>query len=40
MLYNKKEFYSGVGLMVAFMVVLAILFSPVFPAQTIGTRTA
>ena len=31
MLHNKKEFYSGVGLMVAFLVVLVILFSPVFP---------
>lgn len=31
MLHNKKEFYSGVGLMVAFLVVLVIIFSPVFP---------
>ncbi len=30
MLANKKEFYSGVWLMVAFLVVLAIMFSPVF----------
>ena len=33
MLHNKKEFYSGVGLMVAFLVVLAIMFSPVFGGQ-------
>ena len=33
MLANKKEFYSGVGLMVAFLVVLAIMFSPVFGGQ-------
>ncbi len=30
MLANKKEFYSGVGLMAAFLVVLAVMFSPVF----------
>lgn len=30
MLHNKKEFYSGVGLMAAFLVVLAIMFMPVF----------
>jgi hypothetical protein len=30
MLANKKEFYGGVGLMVAFLVVLAVMFSPVF----------
>jgi len=33
MLANKKEFYSGVGLMAAFFVVLAIMFSPVFGGQ-------
>jgi hypothetical protein len=33
MLANKKEFFSGVGLMVAFLVVLAIMFSPVFGGQ-------
>jgi hypothetical protein len=30
MLHNKKEFFSGVGLMVAFLMVLAIMFSPLF----------
>ncbi len=30
MLANKKEFYSGVGLMAGFLLVLAIMFSPVF----------
>lgn len=30
MLANKKEFYGGVGLMVGFLVVLVIIFSPVF----------
>jgi len=33
MLANKKEFFGGVGLMVAFLVVLAIMFSPVFGGQ-------
>ena len=33
MLANKKEFFSGVGLMVAFLVVLVIMFSPVFGGQ-------
>lgn len=33
MLHNQKEFYSGVGLMVAFLVVLAIMFMPVFGGQ-------
>jgi hypothetical protein len=33
MLHNKKEFYSGVVLMVAFLVVLVIMFSPVFGGQ-------
>jgi len=33
MLANKKEFFSGVGLMAAFLVVLAIMFSPVFGGQ-------
>jgi hypothetical protein len=33
MLANKKEFFSGVGLMVAFLVVLTIMFSPVFGGQ-------
>jgi len=33
MLANKKEFFSGVGLMIAFLVVLAIMFSPVFGGQ-------
>jgi hypothetical protein len=33
MLANKKEFYSGMGLMAAFLVVLAIMFSPVFGGQ-------
>ena len=33
MLANKKEFYSGVWLMAAFLVVLAIMFSPVFNGQ-------
>jgi hypothetical protein len=33
MLANKKEFYSGVGLMAAFLVVLAVMFSPVFGGQ-------
>jgi len=30
MLHNKKEFYGGVGLMAAFLVVLVIMFMPVF----------
>ena len=33
MLANKKEFFGGVGLMAAFLVVLAIMFSPVFGGQ-------
>lgn len=30
MLHNKKEFYSGVGLMAAFLVVLIAMFMPLF----------
>lgn len=33
MIAHKKEFYSGVGMMAAFIVVLAIIFSPVFNGQ-------
>ena len=33
MIAQKKEFYSGVGLMVVFIIVLIIFFSPVFNGQ-------
>ena len=33
MIDNKKEFYGGVGMMVAFIVVLIIFFSPIFAGQ-------
>ncbi len=33
MIANKKKFYTGLGLMVAFAVVLVIVFSPVFNGQ-------
>lgn len=33
MIENKKEFYGGAGMMVAFIVVLIIIFSPVFAGQ-------
>jgi hypothetical protein len=33
MLHNKKEFFGGVGLMAAFLVVLAVMFMPVFGGQ-------
>jgi hypothetical protein len=33
MIANKKEFYSGVGMMAAFIVVLIIFFMPVFKGQ-------
>ncbi|UCD86379.1 MAG: hypothetical protein JSV01_00935 [Desulfobacterales bacterium] len=33
MIANKKEFYGGVGMMAAFLVVLIIIFSPVFKGQ-------
>lgn len=33
MIAHKKEFYGGVGMMVAFTVVLVIIFSPIFNGQ-------
>ena len=33
MIANKKEFYGGLGLLLAFAVVLAVIFSPVFGGQ-------
>ena len=33
MIANKKEFYGGVGMMAAFVVVLIIIFSPVFKGK-------
>ena len=33
MIANKKEFYGGVGMMAAFIVVLIIFFAPVFKGQ-------
>ncbi len=33
MIANKKEFYGGLGMMAAFIVVLIIIFSPVFKGQ-------
>ncbi|OEU78323.1 MAG: hypothetical protein BA872_09210 [Desulfobacterales bacterium C00003060] len=33
MIENKKEFYGGAGMMVAFIVVLITIFSPVFAGQ-------
>ncbi len=33
MIYNKKEFYGGVGLLVAFFVVLFFMFQPLFAGQ-------
>lgn len=33
MIANKKEFYGGFGLLIAFTVVLIIIFSPVFKGQ-------
>ena len=33
MIENKKEFYGGFGMMAAFVVVLIIIFSPVFAGQ-------
>ncbi|NVM56559.1 MAG: hypothetical protein HWN51_00345 [Desulfobacterales bacterium] len=33
MIANKKEFYGGVGMMAAFIVVLIIIFSPIFDGQ-------
>ena len=33
MIANKKEFYGGIGMMVAFTVVLIIIFMPVFGGQ-------
>ncbi|MDY6954151.1 MAG: hypothetical protein SWE60_21810 [Thermodesulfobacteriota bacterium] len=33
MIANKKEFYGGVGMMVAFVIVLFIFFTPVFNGQ-------
>jgi hypothetical protein len=33
MIANKKKFYGGIGLMMAFAVVLVIVFSPVFNGQ-------
>ncbi len=33
MLAKKKEFYCGVGLMAAFLVILAVMFMPVFGGQ-------
>ena len=33
MIAHKKEFYGGVGMMAAFIVVLIIIFSPVFKGQ-------
>ena len=33
MIENKKEFYGGLGMMAAFIVILIIIFSPVFKGQ-------
>ena len=33
MIANKKEFYGGFGMLIAFIVVLIIIFSPVFKGQ-------
>jgi len=33
MIAHKKEFYGGVGMMAAFIVVLVIIFSPIFKGQ-------
>ena len=33
MIANKKEFYGGLGMMAAFIVVLIIIFSPIFKGQ-------
>jgi hypothetical protein len=30
MIANKKEFYGGLGLLIGFVVVLAVIFSPIF----------
>lgn len=33
MIANKKEFYSGAGMLVAFSIILILIFSPVFSGQ-------
>jgi len=33
MIANKKEFFGGVGMMMAFIIVLIIMFSPIFKGQ-------
>ncbi len=33
MIADKKEFYGGLGLLIGFVVVLVVIFSPVFKGQ-------